>query len=404
MPLKTGAEGTNASSPSSPITNFSLVLGGPLYQLYLRTRLSTPPLGLLRRRILTVSLLCWFPLLILSLTAGQALRGVVVPFLLDPEVHVRFLAAVPLLIIAESIVHQRIISVVSQFVERNLVSLADRIRFEHIIASTMRLRNSVLLEILLLVFCFTVGHWAWRQEFGLKVSTWYAPRIERGMFLSKAGYWYVFLSLPIFRFLLFRWYFRLFLWYQFLWRVRGLPLQLNLYHPDRAAGLGFLAASVAAFAPVMLAQTTLLAGMIGDRIWHTGASLLDFKMEIVALLLFLMLLLLMPLCFFVFQLDRARRVAKRELGILSSEYVNRFRYKWIQRTLGKTESLLGTSDIQSLADLGNSFKTVADMRLIPFGKNTIIGLGGFLLLPLLPLFLTIIPLRNIVDWIIRLAF
>ena len=98
--------------------------------------------------------------------------------------------------------------------------------------------------------------------------------------LAAAGYWYEFVSLPIFRFILFRWYFRLFLWYQFLWRVRGLPLHLNLYHPDRAGGLGFLTGSIFAFAPILIAHTTFLAGVIGDRIWHAGATMLNFKMDI----------------------------------------------------------------------------------------------------------------------------
>ena len=86
---------------------FSLALGGPLYQLYIRTKLLTSPLGLLRRRVVVISLICWGPLLILSALAGQALGGVTVPFLLDADVHVRFLAAIPLLIIAELIVHRR---------------------------------------------------------------------------------------------------------------------------------------------------------------------------------------------------------------------------------------------------------------------------------------------------------
>jgi hypothetical protein len=38
-------------SPLQETPDFSLVLGGPLYQLYLRTRMMRPPLDLLRRRI-----------------------------------------------------------------------------------------------------------------------------------------------------------------------------------------------------------------------------------------------------------------------------------------------------------------------------------------------------------------
>jgi hypothetical protein len=383
---------------------FSLVLGGPLYQLYLRTKLSTPPLGLLRRRVLIIPLICWAPLLILAVIAGQALGGVSVPFLLDVEVHARFLVAVPLLIIAELIVHQRLVIVVRQFIERDIIAAEHRARFEKVLASTMRLRNSVLFEAVLLVFCFTVAHWIWRERFALTVSTWYAAKVSGEMSLSKAGYWYAFVSLPIFRFLLFRWYFRIFLWYQFLWRVRGLPLQLNLYHPDRAAGLGFLAGSISAFSPVLLAQTTLISAAMADRIWHTGARLTDFKVEIAGALLFLMLVVLVPLTFFAAQLERAHRAAKREFGILSSKYVDSFRNKWVQHQADNSEPLIGTPDLQSLADLGNSFKTVTEGGLFPFSKGALTRLLGTLVLPLLPLILTVIPLKEVVSWIVKLLF
>jgi hypothetical protein len=384
--------------------DFSLVLGGPLYQLYLRTRLSTPPLGLLRRRVVTISLICWLPLLLLSFATGHALGGISVPFLLDAEVHIRFLAALPLLIVSELIVHQRIVIVVRQFLERHIIAAEDRTQFAEIIASTMRLRNSMLFEVVLLVLCFTVGHWVWREQFALKTATWYEVNSGGENHLTAAGYWYEFVSLPIFRFILFRWYFRLFLWYQFLWRVRGLPLHLNLFHPDRSGGLGFLAVSIFAFAPVLLAHTTFLAGIIGDRIWHAGATLLAFKMEIIGSLLFLLLLVLIPLGFFVVHLERARRIAGREYGILASQYVDDFRVKWIQPASGETEPLLGTPDIQSLADLDNAFKSVSEIRLLPFGKETIVRLVIWLVLPLLPLTLTMVPLRQIVDWLIKLAF
>jgi hypothetical protein len=84
--------------------DLSLVLGGPLYQLWRRTYLCGIVLELLGRRILVISLLAWLPLLVLSAWSGQALGGgATVPFLLDVEAHVRFLVALPLLILAELI-------------------------------------------------------------------------------------------------------------------------------------------------------------------------------------------------------------------------------------------------------------------------------------------------------------
>ena len=119
----------------------------------------------------------------------------------------------------------------------------------------MRLRNSIIVEVILLVLSVTVSNWVWREHLILKAQTWYASPAGEDMHLTAAGFWYVGVSLTILRFMLYRWYFRILLWYQFLWRVRGLPLHLNLFHPDRAAGLGFLSVSMFAFAPILVAVT-----------------------------------------------------------------------------------------------------------------------------------------------------
>ena len=80
-------------------TDFSLVLGGPLFQLLRRSHLSDDTMELVRLRVIVISLLAWLPLLVLSALEGQLLGGsAAVPFLLDVDVHVRFLMALPLLI------------------------------------------------------------------------------------------------------------------------------------------------------------------------------------------------------------------------------------------------------------------------------------------------------------------
>ena len=205
---------------------------------------------------------------------------------------------------------------------------------------------------MLALFAIFAGSWMWSQQ-GLTVggSTWYAVEVAGKIHLTKAGLWYAFISSSILRFILLRWYFRLGLWYLFLWRVRRLPLHLNLFHPDRASGLGFLDGSVLAFAPVLAAQTLYLAGVIGNRIWPVP-TLPNFKMELLSAVVFLLLLALIPLSFFMVQLNDAQRRASREYGILASRYVEDFRHKWIQEPDAVDEPLLGTSDIRSLADVG----------------------------------------------------
>ena len=167
------APAVTTPSPTDLKENFSLVLGGPLYQLFLRSRLAQPPLGHLKRRVVAFLLIGWLPLLVLSLISGHLTDGPG-PFWSDIEVHARFLLALPILIIAELVVHQRIRVVVQQFVERGIVRSADRPRFDAIITSTMRVRNSVFVELGLIILVYFVGHQLWQNQVALGRSTWYA--------------------------------------------------------------------------------------------------------------------------------------------------------------------------------------------------------------------------------------
>src|SRR5262249_15537293 len=143
--------------PEDPF-DFSLVLGGPLFQLIRRTHLSGDALDLLGRRLVAIPLFLWLPLLILSTLGGRAWGGVVkVPVLLGVEVHARFLVALPLLIVAEIVVHQRMRPVIRQFLERGLISDRSLARFDAAVASAVSLRNSVTAEVLLIVFVYAVG-------------------------------------------------------------------------------------------------------------------------------------------------------------------------------------------------------------------------------------------------------
>jgi len=75
--------------------DFSLALGGPLFQLFLRARLSGPALELLIRRIIVITAITWLPLLLLTALSGDLVNGVQLPFLSALAVHTRLLVAMP---------------------------------------------------------------------------------------------------------------------------------------------------------------------------------------------------------------------------------------------------------------------------------------------------------------------
>jgi len=387
--------------------DFSLVLGGPLYQLLRRTHLADDSLSLLRQRILFISFFCWLPLLALSLLESKVVgTNVAMPFLWDAEVHVRFLVVVPLLIAAEMVVHRRMRPLVQQFLERNVIPVEKMEQFDSAISSAIRLRNSVLAEVLLIVFVYGVGVlFIWRHYIMVAdTATWYAQPSSAGMKFSFAGLWYAYASMPIFQFLLGRWYFRLFIWMRFLWQVSRIELSLVPTHPDRFGGIGFLANTAYAFMPVLMAQGALLAGNLANRIFHFGATLPDFKMEILLLVTLLLGIVLGPLLVFAPQLAEAKRTGIREYGALAERYVREFDSKWLRGGAPVDEPLVGSGDIQSLADLGNSYEVVRSMRIVPMTKDTILQLASATLVPFLPLMLTMMPLEELLKKLFGILF
>ena len=386
--------------------DFSLVLGGPLFQLLRRARLSDDALLLARQRIIVISLFVWLPLLVLSALEGQALgTKVTVPFLLDVEVHVRFLLALPLLIAAELVVHQRMRSVVSVFLERRLIPESAMPRFDAAIASAFRLRSSLLAEILLIALVYVVGVLiVWRQYMALDSATWYATPSAAGSTLSIAGIWFGYVSLPIFQFMLCRWYFRIFIWIRFLWQVSRIELSLVPTHPDRVGGLGFLTNTVYAFALLAVAHGALLAGQLANRIFYLGATLPQYKAEIAVVAIFLLCVILGPLLVFAPQLAQAKRTGLREYGALAARYVREFDAKWLRGEAPADEPFVGSGDIQSLADLGNSYEVVRTMRIAPFTKESVIQVVVATLAPLAPLTLTMMPLEELLKTLLGVVF
>jgi hypothetical protein len=397
-----------AHGPAEEPADFSLVLGGPIYQLLRRAHLTDDALTLVHRRILGGVLITWVPLLLLAMWEGQAWgRAIKIPFLLDAETHARFLVAMPLLILAELVVHLRMRRVVAQFFARDLIPEPDQPRFKAAVESALRLRNSLAGELLLIVLVYGFGV-VWRDYIVVDASTWMAaPSAGTASALAKLslpGWWHAVVSLPVFQFLLVRWYFRLIIWTRFLWHVSRINLKLVPTHPDRVGGLGFLGNTVYAFTPVLLAHGVLLAGMIAGRIFFVGAKLPQFTIEIAGGVGALVFLVLCPLMVFAGQLARTKRTGLGEYGVLAQHYVREFDGKWLRGARDPNEPLVGSADIQSLADLGNSFEVIRTMRLTPFSKETVFQLGVITLAPLLPLTLTMISFEELLKRLLSAVF
>jgi hypothetical protein len=213
--------------------------------------------------------------------------------------------------------------------------------------------------------------------------------------LSAAVYFHV--GLNVFRFLLFRWVWRLTLWCWFLWRVSRLDLQLIPGHSDRAGGLGPLAGVHERFTPLVAALSVIECASLVESISAGALSVTAVYPTLALLLLMDGVLFLAPLLVFTDKLWACRTKGVSAYMTLSARYVKEFEAKWTSGSIPESEPLLGSADLQSLADLNNAIGVVKSMRWITVGPRLLTMMTLAAAAPLMPLLLFQYPLAELAE-------
>lgn len=394
------AEALSTDEARTSSHDFSIVVGGPVYDFLQRIGLIRLAVPNVVRRITAIVIITWLPLLILSIKDGVAIGSrVAVPLLHDYSMYGRFLLGLPLLLFAEVVIDPGIRSAITHFVGSGLVQEKELAGFEAVLHRARRWRNAVTPELALLVLAFFptfIFRTEWQHG---AIASWHSTATG----LTAAGWWYAAVSTPFLRFILYRWAFRYVIWVLLLWKVSRLPLHLLPIHPDRAAGLGFLSLTQARFGILFCALGCSFAGHVADSILHAGASLDSFKVLIVAFIVLSVAVGVCPLLVWLPTLARVRRVGLQEYATLGTRYTEEFDQKWVHTSDRPSDQLLGASDIQSLADLGNSYSVIQEMSVVPITKGLAIKLAVFAGLPLIPVLIAITPTKAIVNAILKMV-
>jgi hypothetical protein len=384
--------------------SFLLTEGGPTYRLQKRVGLiQANSLRTVRRALFSI-LITWVPLLILSTLQGYAKGHLVsVPFLRDFAVHARFLLAVPILLLADAILGSHLARAASHFVDSGLVAEEDFGRFEAAVEKGQKWRDATMPEIILIFLAYGITSITLTSTAFLHISTWYALRTTAGISLTWAGWWFVLFCVPLLQFLILRWVWLLFLWAQFLARMNSLNLQLIPTHPDEAGGLGFVGGAQRFFGIVLFAYSAAAAGVLANGIIYDRLSLTYYAPVIGAYAVIAVCIVLTPLLIFSRRLVETKRRGLYQYGTLATEYTSSFHRRWIVDQRTPDEALLGTADIQSLADLGNSYSFIEKMRALPIGNRTLLYLILASLIPMAPLLLTMMPLGEILKMLVKVV-
>ena len=372
------------------LDEFSLT-GGPLHRLGCR-------LGLVRAGTNTVALgltLGWTAWIVLMALVAMDGIGQHLFSLSLIGVHVRLLVVMPLFFLCESVLDPRMTVFVRTIVRSGVVPENALPALESVIARIGRWRDFWLPEaifLLVAVLLPLIG----RQLPVSGTTALLDPNLAL-VDLPLAGQWYWMVCLPLFRFLMLRWMWRLGLWCYFLWRVSRLPLHLVPTHPDYAAGLGYLEVVQTHFTPLVLAFSAVQSASLAEDIYR-GTVAFEVIYSVLALILVVdAVLFLGPLFIFSRKLWACRIKGLSDYSAFASSYVSDFDRKWLGEASPPEEQLLGTSDLQSLADLGNSISIVRSMRWVPMSPSLLRDIVLAALLPILPLLLLKYPVTELAE-------
>ena len=366
----------------------SFIRGGPFYRVQQALRLIRPNQWNLSRRIIALIAITWLPLLLITAILNPA--GLV-SLISEYRIHARLLIAVPVLLIGESFMESRFRLVIGHIRQAGLLDPSDLAYMDGVIATLIRIRDSFLPELVVLVLL--IAHTATSYR-GLvdHPTPWLGQGTGADLHLTVAGWYAVLVSATLFQFLLGLSLWRWLLWTYFAFKLSRLNLRLVATHPDGHGGLGFLGLTVAAFAPVAFAATAVIGATWRYDILHHGAHLRDFKLEAIALAVIIALVALGPLVFFVPRVAALRRRGILEYGILGQLHSVEFDEKWIHHRAGHEAEFLQALESTTLADFGRSYEVIQELKPFPADRGALYALVAAVAIPMLPPILAQIPL------------
>jgi hypothetical protein len=367
---------------------FRLTEGGPCYRVLAYLRLRTPT-GVARMWWLGVAI--WLPLglgelvhFLLGIPGDPALR--------DISLHIRILFTLPILLIAERLLDQTVLSALASF-DRG--GYTDREATDAILARAEKLRDAWQVELALLAVALVGGQLVLWRVFG-SAGLFHGGADVGALTFSRV--WYGVVALPLVQFVMFRWMWRWVIWTFVLYRISRLPLSVVATHADFAGGLAVFARPVTGFAGFVLGNGAIIAAAWGTQAYEGASSIQRLMPMLVVYLLTVAVLAVGPLFVFCAPLFRARRLTLAQYGDFMRTYTLQFHSKWIA-PVGQG-SPLGTPDIQSLADLGHAFQVASKTRVFAFGPRTLVVVWIAALIPMVPLFAGAISFETVLKRIV----
>lgn len=340
-------------------------------------------------RVFTLVLVTWLPLVVLSLLASQP------SVLTDYAIHMRFLIALPLLLISSMKSGEKLKESFYQFIEAELVQPKDYEALKYHINETKRLRDSKVAKsfILALVYVFAI---AFMYHFRVVENP---PWRTNGDGTSSAGWWFSFVSQPLYSYFLLYFFYRIGLWCGLLRKISKMDLQIKPSNGDSAGGLGFLGHLLMYFIVPCFAISISFAGSMLNLVLYEGLGVENMKFILGAIVGSMLLLLAGPLLFFFPALKEAKHHGIARYGTLMGRQLKAFETKWLVDEIDPKDDILGAEDFQSIDSNNAVIDRVHHMRLVPFSLTDLLPLIVAMLIPFLPVIALRVPWKVLLGQI-----
>jgi hypothetical protein len=319
------------------------------------------------------------------------------PLLQHFGIHARLLLALPLFLVAEASVQGALRRIVPQFVSSGVVGEAALPAFREILRDAARRHRSPL-ALAIVVGLTALSAWSagGAPERNHELN-WALETIAGAPSLDFGAFWFNWVSRPVFLLVLYAWLWRLGLLAFTFARIARLELRLAPTHPDRAGGLAFIEALPAGLAPLFFGLSVVIAGRWGhDAVYH-GLDVRTLQIPAGVLVAASVGIGLAPLLVFVPRLHALRRASLAAYGALLGEYGRLFERRWIRRERVDDAPILEAPEIGPVADAVSLYEAVSHMRAVPIGRRSLVPIAVATVLPLLPVFATQMPIKEVIG-------
>ena len=379
----------------------SLVRGDLLFRLQRKIGL-IPENGLgIGRRAVFWSLLAWLPIAVwawqkeylLPVDGGE-------PLLAHFGINARLLLAVPLFIFAEGMMHSTLTTLLPRLVSSGVVPPGQLDRLRSVLSDIAQLRDSVLPWIA--IFAALASFFLFSRPSEVPHELSWAKDQADGAGMGLGVWWYLYVGRTIFLTLLLAWLWRLALLFMLFKRIAGLELSMVPTHPDRCAGLGFMARIPVMFVPVVLGISSVFASGWAHQVVYHDVTIGSLRVEIIAFVVVVPLIFLSPFVSFLGLMLRTKKQGLLDYGDLIGRHGRLVRERWIDGKQVADAPILDAPELGPIADTAAPYELISKVRPLPLSMGSLIPLVGAAVLPMVVLAAMDLPLKTVLKTVLKM--